>query len=357
MEPTHDTDYSAATYAEQPVLLPEPPDPKACFSRIGLAIFVLTLAYQGSATMIAEIIYLIAPAATQTWWYSWLVNELSLYGVGLPCMWLILRRVPTAPWNATYRVAGGGSLRKPHFGLGVWMILVVIGAGLMQIGGLISNELMEVLSRLMRYDYVSGLDRLVTESPLWMTYLGTVIVAPLGEELLFRKLLIDRTRRWGDGLSILLSGILFGLFHGNLFQLIYTTLIGWVLAYVYTRSGSYGWCVGLHAVLNFLGGILPTLLQNWIGPENLVSDEALTQYLLTHPVQYLVYELYALLLFGVMLAAVILLICLRKKVKLGDGTSILPRGRRVSAVVCNAGMLLALGAGLLLLLLSLVPVY
>lgn len=337
------------------VLLTDLPAHKASFSRIGLVIFVLTTAYQGAAVVLSLFFAAFAPAATETWWYAWLLTDLSLYGVGLPCMWLVMKRVPIAPYDQTYRVRGGGSAYKPRFGLGTWLVIAVIGAGIMQIGGLIGNGVMEWLSNLTGYDYANSLDSMVSETPLWMTFLGTVVIAPFGEELLFRKLLIDRTRRWGDGVSILLSGILFGLFHGNLFQLFYTTLIGFLLAYVYTRSGSYGWCVGLHALVNFLGGILPTLLQNWIGKENFASDEVLTEHLLENPVQYLVYMLYALTIWAVMLAAVVLLLCLRKRVKLGGGTDSLPRGHRFSTVILNAGMLLAFISGLLILLANLIP--
>lgn len=337
------------------VLLTDLPAHKAAFSRIGLAIFVLTMAYQGAAVVLSLLFTALAPAATETWWYSWLLTDLSLYGVGLPCMWLVIRQVPKAPYNQAYHVRGGGNAYKPRFCLGTWLVIAVIGAGVMQIGGLIGNGVMEGLSRLVGYDYANGLESMVSETPLWMTFLGTVVIAPFGEELLFRKLLIDRTRRWGDGVSILLSGILFGLFHGNLFQLFYTTLIGFLLAYVYTRSGSYWWCVGLHALVNFLGGILPTLLQNWIGREHFESDEALTEHLLANPAQFLVYMLYALAIWAVMLAAVVLLLCLRKRVKIGGGADKLPRGHRFSTVMLNTGMVLAFVAGLLILLINLIP--
>ena len=98
--------------------------------------------------------------------------------------------------------------------------------------------------------------KMVDNSPVWMTFFATCICAPLGEELLFRKLLIDRTRRYGDLPSILLSGILFGLFHGNLFQFFYAAMVGMVMAYIYTRTGKYLLCVAMHSLLNLLGGIL-----------------------------------------------------------------------------------------------------
>lgn len=56
-----------------------------------------------------------------------------------------------------------------------------------------------------------------------------------------------------------------------------------------------------------------------------------------------------------MLAAVVLLLCLRKRVKLGGGADRLPRGHRFSTVILNAGMLLAFAVCLLILLTNLIP--
>lgn len=334
----------------EPVRLLDPAPHKAFFSRLGMAVLALTLGYQVGATVLATLVTLPAPGITATWWYRWLLTEVSLYGIGLPCMLIVLRRLPPAPFNATWRTRSGGLAQKPRFGVGVWLVVAVIAAGLMQIGGLIGNGLMSALSGLTGYDYANSLDGMVDQSPLWVTFLGTVVIAPIGEELMFRKLLIDRTRRWGDGLSILLSGLLFGLFHGNLFQLFYAAMLGCVLAYVYTRTGRLAPCVGLHALVNFLGGILPTLLQRWIGPENLSDPELLTEHLLQHPAQYLVYMLYSAWILGAMLASVILLICLRRRVKLGDGEVILPRRQRLAIVLLNAGMLVCLVALVTLIL-------
>lgn len=243
---------------------------------------------------------------------------------------------------------------KPRFGFGWWILIAVIGMGAMEIGALVGQGFMKLLSYLVGYDYANGLETIVSGSPLWATFLGTVVLAPLGEEFIFRKLLIDRTRRWGDAVSVLLSGILFGLFHGNLFQLFYTTMFGFLLAYIYTRTGRLGWCVGLHALTNFWGGIVPTLLRNWIGADIIADPEKLSAHLMKNPLQYFVYTLYGMIIYALMIAAVVLLICLRKKIRFGDGTCVLPAGRRFRTVVLNGGMTVALLAFLLVLLSALI---
>lgn len=336
-----------------PVLLSDLHAHRAGFSRIGASMLMLLLGCQLFAFLVSFAVGRFAPDIAKTWWYSWVLTDVSLYGIGLPLMWLILRQVPAAPFNPTYR-ARGIVAEKPRFGFGWWILIAVIGMGAMQIGALVGQGFMKLLSYLVGYDYANGLETIVSGSPLWATFLGTVVLAPLGEEFIFRKLLIDRTRRWGDAVSVLLSGILFGLFHGNLFQLFYTTMFGFLLAYIYTRTGRLGWCVGLHALTNFWGGIVPTLLRNWIGTDIIADPEKLSAHLMKNPLQYFVYTLYGMIIYALMIAAVVLLICLRKKIRLGDGSCVLPAGRRFRTVVLNVGMTVALLAFLLVLLSALI---
>ena len=65
----------------------------------------------------------------------------------------------------------------------------------------------------------------------WVNILVMVLLAPVLEELLFRKMLIDRTIKYGEGISVLISALFFGLFHGNLNQFAYAFVIGGVFAF------------------------------------------------------------------------------------------------------------------------------
>ena len=87
-----------------------------------------------------------------------------------------------------------------------------------------------------------------------------VVLAPVFEELVFRKVLVDRVLPYGEWPAILFSGITFGLFHGNLTQFFYAALLGMILAYVYIRTGNVLYTIGIHACINFLGGVLPVLV-------------------------------------------------------------------------------------------------
>ena len=92
-------------------------------------------------------------------------------------------------------------------------------------------------------------------SPLWCNLLFLVILAPVFEEIFLRKLIIDRLRPYGELAAILLSGIAFGLVHGNLHQLLYACASGILFGWIYVKTGNIVVNISLHATLNFIGGV------------------------------------------------------------------------------------------------------
>lgn len=79
------------------------------------------------------------------------------------------------------------------------------------------------------------------------------IVTPLAEELLFRGILYNYLRRLFKARSaVILSGVLFGVYHGNPVQGIYAFLMGLFLAYAYEYFGEFKVPVILHMLFNLL---------------------------------------------------------------------------------------------------------
>lgn len=77
------------------------------------------------------------------------------------------------------------------------------------------------------------------------------LISPLTEELLFRGLIYHRMKRYFPvKWSILLSALFFGLYHGNLVQALYGTILGTMIAYVYEVSGDFKIPVFAHAAAN-----------------------------------------------------------------------------------------------------------
>ena len=85
-------------------------------------------------------------------------------------------------------------------------------------------------------------------------------LAPIFEELIFRKLIMDRTRRYGELTSILLSSFLFGLVHSNVYQIFYAFALGLILGYVYMRTGNVILTIIMHVVVNSSSSIIYPLI-------------------------------------------------------------------------------------------------
>lgn len=87
-------------------------------------------------------------------------------------------------------------------------------------------------------------------------YLGAfvllVIAAPITEELVFRGILFAGWRRHGFVMAAAFSSLLFGLAHWQPNVALATFVLGWLLAWLYERSGSLWAPIGLHALKNGL---------------------------------------------------------------------------------------------------------
>ena len=88
-----------------------------------------------------------------------------------------------------------------------------------------------------------------------------VVIAPAAEELLFRGLIQRSLRaRYSAAVSIFVSALLFGAFHGDPQALVFATLVGVVLGALAERSGSTLPSIALHAGFNAMPVLFPEAL-------------------------------------------------------------------------------------------------
>lgn len=75
--------------------------------------------------------------------------------------------------------------------------------------------------------------------PAWVTFLLIGVLGPMAEEFLFRGVIFRRLRDFTNiWVAAILSGITFGVFHGNLEQGIPAAIIGIVMALLYEHYGT-----------------------------------------------------------------------------------------------------------------------
>lgn len=80
-----------------------------------------------------------------------------------------------------------------------------------------------------------------------------VVVAPVFEEFLTRGIMYDALAPFGAGIAIIISAVLFGLMHGSLYMLFYTTAYGLALGYIRYATNSLYVVTVLHAIVNGIG--------------------------------------------------------------------------------------------------------
>ena len=101
---------------------------------------------------------------------------------------------------------------------------------------------------------------MITGGSLWLTSIFTVLCAPVFEEILFRKLICDKVIKYGEGCAVILSGLIFGLFHMNFNQFFYTFFLGCFFAFIYVKTGRLKYTILLHMLINFFGSVLGGIL-------------------------------------------------------------------------------------------------
>ena len=97
------------------------------------------------------------------------------------------------------------------------------------------------------------------------------IVTPIMEEYIFRGLIFKRLRnRFPVRRAIVSSALFFGIYHGNLVQMIYGTLSGILLAYLYEKYGSLKAPILAHMLMNTVACILTEVdVFTWIFSEKI----------------------------------------------------------------------------------------
>lgn len=78
----------------------------------------------------------------------------------------------------------------------------------------------------------------------------TAILAPIGEELMFRGVILRRLSTVSQRFAIFASALIFGLMHGNLIQMILGFCVGLVFGYTAVKTGSLLLPVAGHIFIN-----------------------------------------------------------------------------------------------------------
>ena len=324
---------------------------KSCFNRIGWGIVTtmliwLALLYSITITIVVADQFMPAWRLTDIYnQYLLFINEGTL-AIAIFIGFFVFK---TAPGIEDY---------SAPITFGGFMKILCICFAVSYIGNFIGTIFLTYWTMITGNEVGNELEEILSMTDPFMMFISVGVLAPILEELVFRKLLIDRMRKYGEAVSILVSAGLFALFHQNFAQFIYTFSAGVMLGYLYYKTGNYWLSTLLHAIFNIIGGVLPTLLL----PDILAVSEEITAlegtlanmqtydeiYHLLYPIvseyagSLLLYGVYLLVLGAVNITGIVFLVIGFRKYRAEKSSLKLSAPETFGAVFKNPGMICAL---------------
>ncbi len=174
----------------------------------------------------------------------------------IPCLCFYTRD------RAARKIGGLVASQKPwKLNIPEMLLFLGMGAGFSQF----ANMLIGVLQSVLNYEeYQDSMDQMMAGKQMWFLILCMGIIAPLAEEIVFRWLIYLRLRDYMRmGAAAVISGLIFGIYHGNLVQAVYAGLLGMVFAYFLDISGCLWSSVLLHMGAN-IWSLVSSCLYSWI---------------------------------------------------------------------------------------------
>lgn len=324
---------------------------KKAFSRAALSI-VLPLLGANAVYYILEAITwnlgmegVIEQSLVESTNFQFLLSTVPLIVLAYPLFYVSLKKLPSSAPE-----------KKPFKASQVFMFFL-IAVAVMCIGNIISTVFAAVLTS---GQAENSLESVLTAQQLVPT-IYAVLIAPVVEELFFRKLLIDKLSVYGEKWALIFSALCFAMFHMNFYQLLYTFGMGLILGYVYTKSGKLVNTVVMHVGINILGGVLAPIALNALDMEALdklrelaKAGQEIPEELLNSVLPGLaVYGTYAALYFAMVIAGIVLFIVNRRKLHT-EKSELLPTAKEgVPAMLANTGMIVFMAVTVVLMIVQL----
>lgn len=196
------------------------------YGKIGLGL-ALYVCLAGVLTLLYKCIMpeLFGESIMSAPWYSRIRIIFSRYMVAFPAFYYICKRIKRTPPEQ----------HKMTFGQ--FMSCIFMNQGILLVGFIIGAVISAMFLFKMSNVGIGSLQEDMTNAELLWRILTIGVVTPIFEELIFRKLFIDRVHIYGEGMAILASGLLYALYQGDFIHFFYSVGIGAFFAYIYIRTG------------------------------------------------------------------------------------------------------------------------
>ena len=291
--------------------------------------FLGALIIIGVQVAVSMLVLAFAPSLLDNPNLSLLVSMLPTYTIAFPLTSLLIHQVP------------GVQMKKHNMKPTQLLGAFAISYALMYLSNLAGQFFTNIIGIIKGSPVDDAIADLVSELNPLTAFFVMVLLAPALEEWIFRKLLVDRTIRYGEGTAIFLSGLMFGLFHGNLNQFVYTFLVGAFWAFIYVKTGRLRYTIYLHMALNFMGSVGSLFFLDAISTlEGGSSAMNGFHFLLGMLIPLAIVIPYLIVVFGLVISGIVLLVTNWKRFRLIPAELFIPKEKRFSVIFLNAGMIL-----------------
>ena len=219
---------------------------KKDFSYIGFGATVMLLGSAGLQYGIMKLVTQVAPSLLQSGEaVRFLMILVPEYLIAFPIGILLMRHVKPE--------------RIEKRKLGAWNAVKAVPSimFMMVAGSFVSLLISAVLNLFFGKGVMNPVAAMASDGTnIFVQILYFVILAPVIEEFIFRKILIDRLKPYGEVMAIVVSALMFGLLHGNFSQMFYACGIGLVFGTIYIKTGRVQYSIICHMIINLFGGVI-----------------------------------------------------------------------------------------------------
>ena len=312
----------------------------------------------GAAIVVSLVMAKLNAAILQNNIFQSVMSLVCQYGIALPVTLAILKKLPkdTNP--------------SEKLGFGSWISGLCVAFTFMTVGNSVAQLIIGFLEMGLGRSIVNPVAASSEGVPFVVNLVSYVLIIPILEELVFRKLICDRLLPLGEGYAVIISALRFGLVHGNLYQFFYAFLTGVLFSAVYVRTGRIRYTVFYHMIINFLGGVLVPWaygkleaimteemlqrLMDVLKSADPAAMEALSAELTPYMLPTAVLGVYELLYSILSIVGVIVLMrSVGKQRKFREGLLPPPKEGRIANIFCNTGVAVAIAGFVGIFILSL----
>ena len=315
---------------------------KKHFSKLGIGTVAILGIGTAAQLLLIHVVNSVWPQVMEHSWGIWLLTFAPIYLIAVPIGLLLLRKVPAKP------------LEKHDLKPSRYMVTAIICIFMMYAGNILGTIITALLQLLPGVSAGNPILNYATDNALLPKVLFMVILAPVIEEYIFRKQLIDRMHIYGEKLAVITSALMFGLFHGNLSQFFYAFALGLVFGYVYLKTGKLRYSIGLHMLINLIGSVIGPFFLEKIA---VVDTMETLDFAALEPVMpwLIAFGAYVLVLIGLAITGLVLLCINKRRVSFTLAEMELPKGSRFKTAYVNVGMILLAVGCLALIVASVMP--